>query len=133
MTHRTKGSVPGLTRVRSVIAGLALAGSISLEAAARKLGTSPRTLQRRLNEHGVNFWELVEDCRFEIAGALLRETDLKAQEIAARIGYRNPNAFSRAFARWAGCSPTAYRSAHAGDATGRQIGARRAEPNMQSK
>jgi len=116
-----------------VISGLALAGTISLEAAARHLGTSPRTLQRRLNEHGVNFWDLVEDCRFEIAGALLRETDLKAQEIAARIGYRKPNAFSRAFARWAGCSPTVYRNTHAGDATGRQIGARRAELKMHSE
>lgn len=133
MTHRKNGPVPGITRVRSVIAGLALAGTISLDAAARNLGTSPRTLQRRLNEHGVSFWALVEDSRFEIAGALLRETDLKAQEIATRIGYRRPNAFSRAFARWAGCSPIAYRNAHAGDATECKNGARWAEPRMQSE
>ena len=132
LSHRTKGPVRGLTQVRSLIAGLALAGTISLEAAARNLGTSPRTLQRRLNEHGVNFRGLVEDSRFEIASALLRETDLKAQEIATRIGFRKPNAFSRAFARWAGCSPIAYRNAHAGVTTERQIGARWAESKKQN-
>jgi AraC-like DNA-binding protein len=80
----------------------------------------------------VNFWALVEQSRFEIAGALLRETDLKAQEIAARIGYGKPNAFSRAFTRWAGCSPTVYRNAHAGDAMECQNGARWAEPKKQN-
>lgn len=111
-----------------MVAGLALAGAISLEAAARRLGTSPRTLQRRLNRRGLRFWALVDQSRFEIAGALLRETDLEVQEIAARIGYCNPNAFSRAFNRWAGCSPTVYRNAHSIDTTERQIGAKRAEP-----
>jgi AraC-like DNA-binding protein len=109
MTHRTKGPEPGLTRVRSVISGLALAGTISLEAAATRLGTSRRTLQRRLNRHGVSFWTLVEESRFEIAAALLRETDLKVQEIAARIGYSTPSGFARAFTKWAGLSPTQFR------------------------
>jgi AraC-like DNA-binding protein len=93
-----------------VIAGLALAGTVSLAAVARQLKTSPRTLQRKLNQQDICFWTLVELCRFEIAGALLRETDLKVQEIAARIGYRTPSAFARAFTRWAGCSPTEYRN-----------------------
>jgi AraC-like DNA-binding protein len=92
-----------------VVAGLALAGSISLEAAATRLGISRRTLQRRLNRHGVNFWTLVEERRFEIAAALLRETDLKVQEIAARMGYSTPSGFARAFAKWAGLSPTRFR------------------------
>jgi AraC-like DNA-binding protein len=110
MTRHMKDRDPGQAKVRSVIAGLALAGTISLEAAAKGLGTSPRTLQRRLNERGANFWALVEQSRFEIAGALLRETDLKVQEIAARIGYGTPSAFARAFGRWAGRSPSAYRN-----------------------
>lgn len=94
-----------------MIAGLALAGAVSLGAAARQLETSPRTLQRRLNEHGVTFWALVEESRLKIAGALLRETDLKIQEIAASIGYSTPGGFARAFSGWAGRSPTAYRRA----------------------
>lgn len=79
-----------------MVAALALAGAVSLDIAARRLGTSPRTLQRRLNRRGTNFWALVEQSRFEIAGALLAETDLKVREIAARIGYCNPNAYRRA-------------------------------------
>ncbi|WP_223428639.1 helix-turn-helix domain-containing protein [Tateyamaria pelophila] len=99
------------SRVKSVIAGLALAGTVSLESVAKRLGTSPRTLQRRLTEQGISFWTLVEQSRFEIAGALLRETDLKVQEIATRLGYNSPSGFSRAFARWAGCSPKVFRGA----------------------
>lgn len=109
MADRTKRNVPGIARVRSVICGLAMAGTISLEVAAQNLGTSPRTLQRRLNLHGLNFWALVEHSRFEIAAALLRETDLKVQEIAAQIGYSSPSGFARAFARWEGRTPSAFR------------------------
>jgi len=105
---------PEPAEVRSTIARLALAGTISLEAAARDLRTSPRTLQRRLNEYGMSFWAMVEQGRFEIAGALLRETDLRIQEIAAGVGYSTPGSFSRAFTRWAGRSPRAYRCALAG-------------------
>ena len=114
VTHvagRKKGRDPGLARVRSVIAGLAMAGTISLESVARNLETSPRTLQRRLRQRGVGFWSLVEQCRFEISSALLRETDLKIEEIAATIGYGTPSAFSRAFSRWSGHSPSEHRRA----------------------
>ena len=114
MTYRARGPVPGLARVRSVISGLALAGTISLETAAERLGTSPRTLQRRLKENGVNFWALVEQSRFEIAAALLRETDLKVQEIASRIGYSTPGGFARAFHRWEGHSPSDFRKLRPG-------------------
>lgn len=62
-----------------------------------RLETSPRTLQRRLHRGGLKFWDLVEQSRFEIAGALLRETDLNAQEIAARPGCGTPSTFARAF------------------------------------
>jgi AraC-like DNA-binding protein len=110
MTRRQKWRDPGLARVRSVVAGLALAGTVSLEAVARHLGTSPRTLQRRLNQHGISFWALLEHSRFEIAAALLRETDLQVQEISARLGYRTPSGFARAFTNWSGASPTAFRT-----------------------
>lgn len=109
MTDRAPGAEYRLARVRSVVAGLALAGTISLESAAQGLETSPRTLQRRLRKQGITFGALVDACRFEIAGALLRETDVKVQEIAARIGYSTPSTFARAFARWSGCSPYTYR------------------------
>jgi AraC-like DNA-binding protein len=110
MTHRPKERDPGLARVRSVVAGLTLAGTISLEAVAGQLGTSPRTLQRRLNQHGISFWALLEHSRFEIAAALLCETNLQVQEIAARLGYSTPSGFARAFGKWSGVSPSAFRN-----------------------
>ncbi len=94
-----------------MIAGLTVAGTVSLESVASILQTSPRTLQRRLRQRGIGFWSLVEQCRFEISSALLRKTDLKIEEIAATIGYGTPSAFSRAFSKWAGHSPSEHRRA----------------------
>jgi len=133
MTHRRKRPQLDLSRVRSVIAGLALAGTISLDTAARLLDTSPRTLQRILNQNGVNFWVLVDQCRFEIAGALLRETDLKVHEIAAAIGYSTPSTFTRAFSRWAGRTPTVYRDMHLVAGTSHEIGAKWADRVLPSR
>lgn len=110
-----------------MITGLALAGTVSLETAAKHLGTSPRTLQRRLTARGISFWALVEQSRFEIACALLRNTDVKVQEIATKLGYSSPGGFSRAFGRWAGCSPSAFRSAPAEPREGTLNGAKWAE------
>ena len=111
MIHRSTGHDPGLARVRNVIASLAVSGTVSLDLAAKSLGTSPRTLQRRLSDHGTCFWAMVEESRFEIAAALLLGTRLSAQEIGTRLGYRTPSAFSRAFVKWAGMPPRAYRLA----------------------
>lgn len=122
MTYLTKDSKKQHSKVKSVIAGLALADTVSLETAARQLGTSPRTLQRKLTQSGISFWALVEQSRFEIAGALLRDTDLKLQEIATRLGYSSPGGFSRAFARWAGRSPSAFRRASQSHAEWRKMG-----------
>ena len=111
MARYTKCHGPGLPQVRAVVAGLTLSGDVSLEQTARHLGTSPRSLQRHLRARGVRFRSLVEASRFQIAGALLQETDLSVHEIAAQIGYRSPGAFTRAFTRWAGRTPRAYRAA----------------------
>jgi AraC-like DNA-binding protein len=114
MGHGTKapGLAPG--KVRMTIAGMVLAGPVSIDSLATRLGTSPRTLQRRLKQRGTTFWTLVAQCRFEIASALLRDTDLPVQAIARQVGYSTPGAFARAFANWAGQSPRAFRVEAAG-------------------
>jgi AraC-like DNA-binding protein len=114
MTQRTKGPGHRETRVKSAIAQLARTGTVSLEKAAEHLGTSPRTLQRRLNQRGICFWALVDQSRFEIARSLLRDTDLKIQDIGSKLGYSTAGGFSRAFTRWAGCSPSVFRTTLAG-------------------
>lgn len=114
MRRNTKVSGRAPRRLRAAIAGLVMVGPVSLDMVAAELGTSPRTLQRRLKQRGMTFWALVAQCRFEIASALLRDTDLPVQAIARQVGYSTPGAFARAFTGWAGLSPRAFRTKAAG-------------------
>lgn len=70
---------------------------------------SPRTLQRRLDDWGVSFEEMLDDYRRNQAILLLRRQELTALEIAYSLGYSDPAHFSRAFRRWTGMSPHRYR------------------------
>ncbi len=71
-----------------------------------------RTLNRRLCLQGPSFKALIEEIRYEIARQLLRDTRLGVTEIAAALDYSESSAFNRAFRRWSGTSPTAWRAAH---------------------
>ncbi|MFB8006133.1 helix-turn-helix domain-containing protein [Nocardia sp. NPDC056000] len=83
----------------------------SLEEVAHRLAMSPRTLQRRLAEHETTWREELEAVRFERATRLLRETDLSLQSIAGRLGYTDHRTLRRAFQRWTGQTPDAFRRA----------------------
>lgn len=98
--------------VRALAAELALAGPLTVGRIAEGLGVSSRTLQRHLADQGVSLRTIVEGSRLELARVLLCKTDLSVQEIAARAGYSTPSGFARAFARWAGLPPRAYRRAN---------------------
>lgn len=87
----------------------ALAGTLSLADAARTLGFSPRSLQRRLARLGLTFEVMVDDWRRETAQGHLRENGLSVAEIAVLLGYSHPAHFIRAFRRWQRSTPLAYR------------------------
>jgi AraC-like DNA-binding protein len=78
---------------------------------ARQLGLSARSLHRRLAEHGLSFQSLTEETRREIATAMLHEDRYALSEIAFLTGYSEQSAFNRAFKRWMGVTPAAYRKA----------------------
>ncbi|MFI9721483.1 helix-turn-helix domain-containing protein [Streptomyces sp. NPDC052396] len=82
---------------------------MTLCSVARRLGLSPRTLQRRLEEHGTNWRDQVEDVRREQITHLLRNTDLSMESIAARAGYADTRALRRAVQRWYGHTPAVLR------------------------
>lgn len=82
---------------------------VGLADAAKYFHVSERTLQRRLAEAGTSLADLRDDVRRELAGRLLDETDLSATEIANRLGYSQPSAFTRSTMRWFGATPRAYR------------------------
>jgi len=110
-----KRRIPVAT-LRNLIADLARKGHPSIDRAAAHLGLSARSLQRQLEHQGISYSGLVEGTRQEIARGLLHDTTLSIAQVAAMLGYRDPSSFSRAFARWAGCSPRRYRaSRRAGD------------------
>lgn len=79
-----------------------------LDAIAAELGTSARTLKRKLAEEGVSYSELVDEAQTARAVALMR-SDLTVDEIADRLGYSDAANFTRAFRRWTGKTPRAFR------------------------
>lgn len=70
-----------------------------------------RTLSRRLKESGQGYRAIRGEIRFEIARQLLEDTEVPLAEIAAALGYSEASAFSRAFRRWSGQPPLAWRTA----------------------
>ncbi len=72
---------------------------------------SVRVLQRRLAEFGTTYSKTVARVRFEAALRAMEDTDRKLIDIAMDLGYADQSAFTRAFRRWAGVSPRAFRRA----------------------
>lgn len=81
----------------------------TLEEAATRLHVSTRTLKRRLASSNTSYSDLLREERFARATTLLRSTSLSIDEISERSGYSDVANFTRAFRRWAGTTPTAYR------------------------
>ena len=83
----------------------------NLELMADILDQSPRTLRRRLVAEGTTFSEIVDGWRFKSSIDLLEQSNARVQEISDRLGYANAPNFERAFKRWTGQTPGAYRDA----------------------
>jgi AraC-like DNA-binding protein len=73
---------------------------------------SRRTLYRHLKAEGGTFRQMTNAIRCEIACMLLAKTDLSVRQIAEVLNYSETGAFSRAFRRWSGQPPSAWRSSH---------------------
>jgi len=97
------------TDVRRVLALRLARGEAEIDRVARDLAMSPRTLQRRLSSRGFSFHGLVDVLRRETAEKCITDASLSIAEIAYLAGYSEPAAFHRAFKRWTGCTPQAFR------------------------
>ena len=100
-----------LGQLRGAIIELVSDGEVTLERVAKRLRTSPRTLQRRLHGDACQFRDVVEDVRKALALQYLREATLSVDQTAYLLGFSTSSAFGRAFRRWHGCSPGQHRSA----------------------
>lgn len=98
--------------VRGAVADALPDGQPSKSQIARRLGMSERTLHRRLAEHGESFQSVVTTARRAAAESLLRSGDHSLTDVAFLTGFSDQSAFTRAFKRWTGATPAAFRSAH---------------------
>ena len=83
---------------------------LNREQLADMLGVSARTLARRLKATGTAYAELLQRVQSERARNYLRDTSMSVAEIAERMGYSDPAAFTRAFRSWTRMTPTRWRS-----------------------
>jgi YesN/AraC family two-component response regulator len=120
---RTRSGFESTTqRLRRLLEQELRGGTPTLRHLAHRLHMSPRTLHRRLGEEGTGFRRVLAQLRRELAARHLREARLALGEIGFLLGFSEVSAFHRAFRRWTGWPPLAYRRAHAAAATSRESG-----------
>lgn len=98
-----------LAKARRLIAKNLSEGELTLEQLAAQLDMSARTLQRKLKEAGVGYSQLLDSVRQELAERYLADAQLDLNDLAFLLGFSEQSAFQRAFKRWKGESPGAYR------------------------
>jgi AraC-like DNA-binding protein len=86
-----------------------LAKGTTIADTARALGTTTRTLRRQLDYQGTSFRQLADELRSHLAVQYLRETTMKNEDIGVALGFSDNASFRRAFSRWTGKSPNAFR------------------------
>lgn len=104
-------SSPFRTQVERRLEPLLASGEVGIERLARDLGYSRQTLYRRLKAEGITYEQLLDGLRRRLALRFMREGQ-SVKEAAYRLGFSDPAAFSRAFKRWTGSSPSEMRTRH---------------------
>ena len=99
------------TRVRRILVEHLGQSVLTLDAVAKALAVSRRTLTRHLAEEGTSFRHILDQVRCDFARALLQDRSLNIGDIAFFLQYSEPAAFHRSFRRWTGKTPHAFREA----------------------
>jgi AraC-like DNA-binding protein len=101
-----------LVRARTLLPVLLKDPDQSLARLAEQLGVGERTLQRKLADHGITYKQLLDTTREEHAMRSLESGAVTVQQLAYELGFSSTAAFSRAFRRWRGMSPSEWQQAH---------------------
>ena len=110
ITQRPTESNSLRRRVEAILQPMLESGEVSLDNLASELGMSRATLQRRLKAEGTSYEAIVDGLRQRLARRYLRRENYSVKKTAYLLGFSDPAAFSRAFKRWTGSSPSALRT-----------------------
>jgi len=99
------------TRVENAISSMLPHGRVLAEDVARSLGMSKRTLARKLSDEGLNYSEILEQLRRDLAVRYLNDRKLHISKIAWLLGFQEVSTFTHAFKRWTGKTPSQIRTA----------------------
>ncbi len=97
-------------QVRAVLKTALLTSHGTADQIAGLFSMHSRTLHRHLQACGTSFQELLDEGRFSVAKQMLEDSSAGVSEIAATLDYSNASAFTRAFRRWSGTTPAAWRT-----------------------
>lgn len=116
--------------VRQLLRSLLPSGRATLEKVADCIAVNPRTLQRRLEQEGTSFQQLLDETRQEMARHYLDDPSISMAQMAGLLGYSDASGFSRAFNRWFNDSPLKWQKQHATNRQPRLL--RNRQSNLQS-
>jgi AraC-like DNA-binding protein len=97
------------SRVRRALREASDLAHLDFDDLAYRWGVTHRTLRRRVQGEGHTLSDLLDQARFERASARLERPEESIKEVAERLGYAETSSFHRAFKRWAGVTPNAFR------------------------
>jgi AraC-like DNA-binding protein len=113
LADRRNGMSQLRTRVENAISSMLPHGRVLVEDVARSLGMSKRTLARKLSDEGLNYSEIHEHLRRDLAVRYLDDRKMHVSKIAWLLGFHEVSAFTHAFKRWTGKTPSQLRTADA--------------------
>ncbi|NNF96819.1 MAG: helix-turn-helix transcriptional regulator, partial [Halobacteria archaeon] len=96
-------------QVKAKLLDLLPSGNFTEETIIQSLHISQRTLQRKFKDEGTTYKQLLDESRSELAKEYVNDTSLSFSEITYLLGFSEQSNFTRAFKRWQGQSPSAYR------------------------
>lgn len=97
-------------QVQTALFELLPSGRTHMTDVAKELGVGARTLQRRLADEDTTWLEVLNQTRERLARHYLGSTRMSPTEVSFLLGFEDPNSLFRAFHRWTGTSPEAWRA-----------------------
>jgi len=114
-TIESEMGIDFLEQLQMILRPLIVSQCSSPERVASILSLHPRTLNRRLEEQGTTLRSIVGEIRYEIAKQMLADSSMSVLAISTLLGYSDASIFTRAYRRWSGVTPSAWRMENRGN------------------